>query len=38
MDLLPRPEPDRKEIIRYLGYRGSSPGPEVLKEIEYCAR
>ena len=38
MDLLPRPEPDRKEIIRYLGYRGSSPGPEVLKKIEYCAR
>ena len=38
MDLLPRPEPDRKEIIRYLGYRGSHPEPEVLREIEYCTR
>ena len=28
--------PDRKEIIRYLGYHGVSPDEEVLREIELC--
>ncbi len=38
MELMPRPVPDRREIIRYLGYRGDTPGREVLEEIEYCVR
>ena len=29
-------QPDRKEIIRYLGYRGVTPDEEVLREIEAC--
>lgn len=28
--------PDRKEIIRYLGYRGVTPDEEMLKEIDLC--
>ena len=29
-------QPYRKEIIRYLGYRGVTPDEEVLREIEAC--
>ena len=30
------PDPDRKEIARYLGYHGVVPDESMAKEIEYC--
>lgn len=31
-------QPDRKEVIRYLGYRGVTPDDEVMREIEACVK
>ena len=28
--------PDRREILRYLGYKGAAPNKEILREIDVC--
>ena len=30
--------PERREILRYLGYKGAAPDEEVLREIDICVR
>ena len=30
--------PERREILRYLGYKGAAPDKEILREIETCIR
>ena len=32
------PDPDPREILRYMGYRGNPPGSELLGEIGECVR
>ena len=32
------PDPDLREILRYMGYRGNPPGSELLGEIGECVR